>query len=65
MSNEKEKEIVREPKEKVNPCSWNPGSCLFKGIGLIFICIIGFGNDFCIEVPGAMEVCFWKVMHLL
>ena len=64
MSNEKEKESVRESKVKVNPGSLNPESCLYKGIGLIFICIIGFRKDFCVEAPGAMEVCFLNVIQL-
>ena len=55
MSNEKE-EIQPDTMKKVNPCSMHPDSYLFKGIGLVFICSIGFGSYFCYDVPGAMEV---------
>ena len=61
-SNGKKKEIDGESKEKVNPCSMNPESLLFKGMGLLLICITAFGNDFCVEVPGAMEVCILVTM---
>ena len=45
--------------EKVSPCSWHPNSYLYKGIGLLFICSIGFGSYFCFDNPGALEVlCF-------
>ena len=59
MSNEKEDEInpeANEAQEKVNPCSMHPKSKLFQIIGLLFICSIGFGNYFCYDTPGAMEV---------
>ena len=42
--------------EHVSPCSMHPNSYLFKGIGLLFICSIGFGSYFCYDCPGALEV---------
>ena len=42
--------------EEVSPCSFHPESPLFKGIGLFFICSIGFGSYFCYDGPGAIEV---------
>ena len=63
-SNGKKKEVGLDSNEKVNPCSMNPESLLFKGLGLLLICIIGFGNDFCVEGPGAMEVCMLVTMDL-
>ena len=62
--NGKKKEIGLDSKEKVNPCSMNPESLFFKGIGLLLICIIGLGNDFAVEVPGALEVCILVTMDL-
>ena len=59
MANEKEDEInpeANEAQEKVNPCSMHPKSKLFQIIGLLFICSIGFGNYFCYDTPGALEV---------
>ena len=47
--------------EKVSPCSMHPESPLFKGIGLLFICSIGFGSYFCYDGPGAIQVVFFKV----
>ena len=44
--------------EHVSPCSMHPNSYLFKGIGLLFICSIGFGSYFCYDCPGALEVQF-------
>ena len=46
----------KEVKEIVSPCSMHPDSYLFKTIGLIFICSIGFGSYFCYDIPGALEV---------
>ena len=40
----------------VNACSMHPDSALFKTVGLIFICSIGFGSYFCYDIPGALEV---------
>ena len=56
MSNLNEKEVYPEAKEKVNNWPMHPDSYLFKGIGLIFMCMIGLGHYFCYDVPGAMEV---------
>ena len=59
MSNEtnEEQNVVEV---KVSPCSWHPESYLYKGIGLIFICSIGFGSYFCYDNPGALEVNVFK-----
>ena len=62
QASELNKNMVVED-EKVSPCSWHPNSYLYKGIGLIFICSIGFGSYFCYDNPGALEVlCFLKNM---
>ena len=60
MSNENESETKDNGaiEKKVNPCSMHPESYLFKGLGLIFICTIGFGSYFCYDGPGAMQVNF-------
>ena len=31
-------------------------SYLYKGVGLLFMCSIGFGSYFCYDNPGALEV---------
>ena len=58
IEDEDEKEAGLNPAENehVSPCSMHPNSYLFKGIGLLFICSIGFGSYFCYDCPGALEV---------
>ena len=58
IEDEGEKETSLNPAENehVSPCSMHPNSYLFKGIGLLFICSIGFGSYFCYDCPGALEV---------
>ena len=58
IEDEREKETGLNPAENehVSPCSMHPNSYLFKGIGLLFICSIGFGSYFCYDCPGALEV---------
>ena len=58
IEDEGEKETGLNPAEDehVSPCSMHPNSYLFKGIGLLFICSIGFGSYFCYDCPGALEV---------
>ena len=60
IEDEGEKETSLNPAENehVSPCSMHPNSYLFKGIGLLFICSIGFGSYFCYDCPGALEVQF-------
>ena len=59
MSKEMENQIsISIEDEKINPCSMHPESHLYKGIGLLFICCIGFGSYFCYDAPGALEVSF-------
>ena len=53
---EKEAGLNLAENEHVSPCSMHPNSYLFKGIGLLFICSIGFGSYFCYDCPGALEV---------
>jgi len=55
---EKETGLNPDENEHVSPCSMHPNSYLFKGIGLLFICSIGFGSYFCYDCPGALEVQF-------
>ena len=45
-----------EQEKAVATCSMHPKSLLFQIIGLLFICSIGFGNYFCYDGPGALEV---------
>ena len=56
--NENEPDLNQAENEHVSPCSMHPNSYLFKGIGLLFICSIGFGSYFCYDCPGALEVQF-------
>ena len=59
MSKETKNEIgISLEDEKINPCAMHPESHLYKGIGLLFICCIGFGSYFCYDAPGALEVSF-------
>ena len=46
----------RKDTKASSSCSMHPDSYLFKTIGLIFICSIGFGSYFCYDIPGALEV---------
>ena len=46
----------KDVQEDVPCCSMHPESYLFQGIGLLFICSIGFGSYFCYDGPGALQV---------
>ena len=61
MSNKDENEDnnIRE-ENNVDVCSMHPDSYLFKGVGLLFICSIGFGSYFCYDNPAALEVIYKK-----
>ena len=39
-----------------SPKSHFVDSYLYKGVGLLFMCSIGFGSYFCYDNPGALEV---------
>ena len=67
IEDESEKETGLNPAENehVSPCSMHPNSYLFKGIGLLFICSIGFGSYFCYDCPGALEVQLWSLIIVI
>ena len=54
--NMSEEDQEKDIKKDIPCCSMHPKSYLFQGIGLLCICSIGFGLDFCYDGPGALEV---------